>query len=102
RDVRLKESVLLRTLGASAKQVRIILVIEYAALGLLSALSGILLAVVANGVLAIFFFKASPWPDAGLLLAAFGTVTMIAVLGGLALSRGVCHHPPLEILRGGS
>jgi hypothetical protein len=35
-------------------------------------------------------------------LAAFGTVTMIAVLGGLALSRGVCHHPPLEILRGGS
>jgi len=102
RDVRLKESVLLRTLGASAKQVRIILVIEYAALGLLSALSGILLAVVANGVLATFFFKASPWPDAGLLLAAFGTVTMIAVLGGLALSRGVCHHPPLEILRGGS
>ena len=102
RDVRLKESVLLRTLGASAKQVRIILVIEYAALGLLSALSGILLAVVANGVLAIFFFKASPWPDAGLLLAAFGTVTLIAVLGGLALSRGVCHHPPLEILRGGS
>ena len=102
RDVRLKESVLLRTLGASAKQVRIILVIEYAALGLLSALSGILLAVVANGVLATFIFKASPWPDAGLLLAAFGTVTMIAVLGGLALSRGVCHHPPLEILRGGS
>lgn len=102
RDVRLKESVLLRTLGASAKQVRIILVIEYAALGLLSALSGILLAVVANGVLATFFFKASPWPDAALLLAAFGTVTMIAVLGGLALSRGVCHHPPLEILRGGS
>ena len=102
RDVRLKESVLLRTLGASAKQVRIILVIEYAALGLLSALSGILLAVVANGVLATFIFKASPWPDAALLLAAFGTVTMIAVLGGLALSRGVCHHPPLEILRGGS
>ena len=41
RDVRLKESVLLRTLGASAKQVRIILVIEYAALGLLSALTGV-------------------------------------------------------------
>ena len=102
RDVRLKESVLLRTLGASAKQVRIILVIEYASLGLLSALSGILLAVVANGVLATFIFKASPWPDAALLLAAVGTVTMIAVLGGLALSRGVCHHPPLEILRGGS
>ncbi len=102
RDVRLKESVLLRTLGASAKQVRIILVIEYAALGILSALTGVLLAVAANAALATFVFKASPWPDAALLLAAFGTVTMIAVLGGLALSRGVCHHPPLEILRGGS
>ncbi|YCM44576.1 FtsX-like permease family protein [Verrucomicrobiaceae bacterium 227] len=102
RDVRLKESVLLRTLGASAKQVRIILVIEYAALGILSALTGVLLAVAANAALATFVFKASPWPDATLLLSAFGTVTAIAVLGGLALSRGVCHHPPLEILRGGS
>ncbi len=102
RDVRLKESVLLRTLGASAKQVRIILVIEYAALGILSALTGVLLAVAANVALAIFVFKASPWPDPMLLLLAFGMVTGIAVLGGLALSRGVCHHPPLEILRGGS
>ena len=102
RDVRLKESVLLRTLGASAKQVRIILVIEYAALGILSALTGVLLAVAANAALAKFVFEASPWPDAGLLAAAFGTVTLIAVLGGLALSRGVCNHPPLEILRGGS
>jgi putative ABC transport system permease protein len=102
RDVRLKESVLLRTLGASAKQVRIILVIEYAALGILSALTGVLLAVAANASLAIFVFKASPWPDATLHLTAVGTVTAISVLGGLALSRGVCHHPPLEILRGGS
>ncbi|MFT6179855.1 MAG: putative ABC transport system permease protein [Akkermansiaceae bacterium] len=102
RDVRLKESVLLRTLGASAMQVRIILVIEYAALGILSALTGVLLAVAANAALATFVFKASPWPDPTLLLAAFGTVTGIAILGGLALSRGVCHHPPLEILRGGS
>ena len=102
RDVRLKESVLLRTLGASAKQVRIILVIEYATLGILSALTGVLLAVAANVALATFVFKASPWPDPMLLLLAFGMVTGIAVLGGLALSRGVCHHPPLEILRGGS
>ncbi len=102
RDVRLKESVLLRTLGASAKQVRTILVIEYSALGILSALTGVLLAVAANAALATFVFKASPWPDTALILTAFGTVTMIAVLGGLALSRGVCHHPPLEILRGGS
>lgn len=100
RDVRLKESVLLRTLGASARQVRIILVIEYAALGMLSALTGVLLAVAGNAALAKFVFKTAPWPDPGLMVGAIGSVTLIAVLGGLALSRGVCHHPPLEILRG--
>ncbi len=102
RDVRLKESVLLRTLGSSAKQVRTILVIEYATLGMLSALTGVLLAVAANAALAIFAFDASPLPDPVLLAVAFGSVTGIAVLGGLGLSRGVCNHPPLEILRGGN
>jgi putative ABC transport system permease protein len=100
RDVRLRESVLLRTLGASAAQVRMILVIEYAALGFLSALTGVLLAVGANAALAVFVFKASPVPDLSLLAGAFAAVTGVSVIGGLALSRGVCNHPPLEILRG--
>lgn len=102
RDVRLKESVLLRTLGASARQVRVILVIEYATLGVLTALTGVLLAIGANAVLAVFVFKGSPWPDPLLISSALGAVTLVSVLGGLALSRGVCDHPPLEILRGGS
>ncbi len=102
RDVRLKESVLLRTLGASAKQVRAILVIEYATLGILSALTGVLLATAANAGLAIFVFKSSPVPDPVLLLITFTTATAAAILGGLALSRGVSNHPPLEILRGGA
>ncbi|MEN8867033.1 MAG: ABC transporter permease, partial [Akkermansiaceae bacterium] len=92
RDVRLKESVLLRTLGASAKQVRIILLVEYATLGILTALTGALLAVGANAALAVFVFKASPWPDAMLIVAAFGAVILLSVLGGLALSRGVSNH----------
>jgi len=100
RDVRLRESVLLRTLGASAKQVRMILVVEYATLGFLSALTGVLLAVAGNAAFAVFVFKASPVPDFGLLGTAFMLVTGVSILGGLALSRGVCNHPPLEILRG--
>jgi putative ABC transport system permease protein len=102
RDVRLKESVLLRTLGASARQVKIILTVEYATLGLLSALTGVLLAVAANAALAKFVFKAPVWPDFGLLGIAFATATGVSVIGGLLLSRGVCGHPPLEILRGGA
>jgi len=99
RDQRLRESILLRTLGASARQVRIILVIEDATLGVLSALAAVLLALGANTALAIFAFKAAPWPDAVLVAATFGATTSLALLGGLALSRGVSRHPPLAILR---
>jgi putative ABC transport system permease protein len=99
RDQRLRESILLRTLGASAKQVRTILIIEYVTLGALSALAGLLLAIAANSALALFVFKATPWPDPLLVAATFTATTALAVLGGLALSRGVSHHPPLAILR---
>lgn len=101
RDVRLRESVLLRTLGASARQVRVIFFVEYVALGVLSAMSGVVLAVGANAALAVFVFEGSPWPDGVLLGVACGAVTLTAVVGGLVLSRGVTRHPPLEILRGG-
>ena len=78
-----------------------ILTIEYAALGMLSALTGVVLAVGANAALAVYLFKADPWPDAGILVGAFFTTISMSVGGGLLLSRGVCNHPPLEILRSG-
>lgn len=99
REVRLRESILLRTLGASGGQVRAILVIEFAVLGLLSALTGVLLAMGANAVLALAVFEASPWPDPSLVLGAVAVVTLAAVAGGMLLSRGLTRNPPLEILR---
>lgn len=102
RDLRLRESVLLRTLGASSRQVRAILVVEYATLGLLSALTGLTLAIAANAGLAKFAFKASPWPAWDIAVWSIFIVTGLAVAGGMALSRGVCGHPPLEILRSGA
>lgn len=99
RDQRVRESVLLRTLGASGGQVRWIFIIEYAALGTLSALSGVLLAAAANAALAVFVFEGSPWPSPALLAGALAGSALLSVLAGLALSRGVCTHPPLEILR---
>ncbi|BCU79610.1 FtsX-like permease family protein [Luteolibacter sp. LG18] len=101
RDLRLRESALLRTLGASARQVRLILFTEYLTLGVLSALTGLVLAVGANAVLAKTVFKASPWPDGGLLTAAFVATSGLAVLGGLLLGRGVAKQPPLDLLRSG-
>lgn len=102
RDMRLRESVLLRTLGASARQVRTILVVEFTTLGILSALTGLVLAVGANAGLAVKVFKASPWPGGTLLMGAFVVASGVAIVGGLLLSRGVSRHPPLEILRGGA
>jgi putative ABC transport system permease protein len=100
RAQRLQESVLLRTLGASARQIRVILVVEYATLGVLSAATGLVLALAANTALAKWVFKGSPWPDPSLVLATFAAATVLALLAGLALSRGVSRHPPLAILRG--
>ena len=94
------EGVLLRTLGASSGQVRAILTIEYATLGALSAVAGLLLATAANYGLAIFVFKVEPALDARVLAGGFVVATGLAVAGGLFLSRGISSHPPLAILRG--
>lgn len=99
RDLRMRESALLRTLGASARQVRIILFLEYASLGALSALTGLVLASAANAGLAVFVFKASPWPSPVVLVTAFVSTTALAVFGGLLLGRGVAKQPPLDLLR---
>ncbi len=57
---RVKEGVLLRTLGASRRQIFRILIVEYLCLGSLSAFTGILLAAAGNWALATFVFKL-PW-----------------------------------------
>ena len=66
-----------------------------------TAFTGVLVAVAANTALAVFVFKVSAVPDFTLLgTALVAGHRAISIIGGLALSRGVCNHPPLEILRG--
>ena len=96
---RVKEGVLLRTLGASRRQIYRILVVEYLCLGTLSAFTGILLAAAGNWALARFVFKL-PWaPSVGSMVVCWFVVAGLTVVIGLLASRGVCDHPPLEILR---
>jgi len=54
---RIRESVLLRTLGAVEQTIYRINAVEYAALGMLSALTGILLALSGSYLLAKFVFE---------------------------------------------
>lgn len=96
---RIQESVLLRTMGASKRQIFAIAAIEYFFLGALSAATGILIALAGSWSVAKFFldvpFDARMLPAIVLLLA----ITLLTIIIGLLNSRGVLNKPPLEILR---
>jgi putative ABC transport system permease protein len=96
---RLRETVLLRTLGANRRQLMQIQLVEYAILGLLAAVVGCGLALVANGSLSAFVFKTAGVFAPGTLALAVVAVMTITLLTGLLANRGVADHPPLEILR---
>jgi putative ABC transport system permease protein len=99
RDQRVRESVLLRTLGASERQVRVILVVEYAMLGALSALGGGALAVAAQIAMARWIFESAPLLDWVWIGASFFAAVGAAISAGLLLSRGICKQPPLLLIR---
>ncbi|MDQ6765589.1 MAG: FtsX-like permease family protein, partial [Verrucomicrobiota bacterium] len=96
---RLKESVLLRTLGASRAQIRKILCAEYLALGGLASGTGIVLALISSWALARFVFNLAYAPSILPLLIAAVAVSALTVCIGLLTSRGIGSTPPLEILR---
>jgi putative ABC transport system permease protein len=96
---RLQESILLRTLGASRRQIWQVLLVEYSCLGTLAALTGLLLALLSSWALSVFVFKigfsVTFWP----LLATLVVVSGLTIMTGLLSSRGIGSYPPLEILR---
>ncbi len=96
---RLRESVLLKTLGAAAPQIRAILVAEYGTLGGLAGLTGTLLAGAAGWALVTFLFELSfrlpVLSLAGFTLASIVVTTLI----GLLSSGDAVRRPPLAVLR---
>ena len=100
RHQRVRESVLLRTLGATKAQVNRIMFAEYLALGTLGAAVGAVLAVGANWALAYFVFE-TKWapPSAVVLLGGWAAVSAMTITTGLLSNRGICDHPPLAVLR---
>ncbi len=96
---RMRESVLLRTLGANRRQVLIINVLEYFILGSLASLSGVLLALVASWALAYFSFETVFVPELLPIFGLFMGITGLTMFIGLINARGILDRPPLEILR---
>jgi len=96
---RIRETVLLRTLGAVRRQLTAIMLVEYAVLGGLAAFTGGLLAVAANALLAHFLFHLAPVAPPLALATAVVAVVAVTLGTGLLANRGVVDHPPLEVLR---
>ena len=96
---RMRESVLLRTLGASRNQILRITALEYGLLGLLAALSGIILSVVSTWTLARFVFEVPYQADVVPLIVVASVVTVLTVVIGVFNSREVLVRPPLDVLR---
>lgn len=96
---RIKESVLLRTIGARSKQILKILALEYFYLGALGALSGILLSLLSSQVLAWLLFDAAFAPSLFPFLVLFPAITLLVMFIGLTNSISVIKSPPLEVLR---
>ncbi len=96
---RVKESVLLRTLGASRAQILKIYATEYAIIGILSAATGIILSLVASWLLVTFQldleFRIQYLP----LILVFFFIVSLTVLTGLWMTKDVVQKSPLETLR---
>jgi putative ABC transport system permease protein len=99
RDQRLREGALLKALGATRRQVLRILFAEYATLGLLAALTALVLSGAAGWALTRFFFEARFRIPAVPLLALSAALVGLTTAIGLWTSREVFARPVMETLR---
>ncbi|HVA56375.1 MAG TPA: FtsX-like permease family protein [Gemmatimonadaceae bacterium] len=99
RRERLREGVLFKTLGATRRQIGRIMLAEYALLGALGSLAGVLLSVGGAWALMHFIFQTpfhpAVWPA---LLVSLG-MTVLAVAIGMLTSREVFASTPMAALR---
>ena len=99
RRERLREGVLLKTLGATRRQVVRIMLTEYALLGALGSLAGVALSVGGAWALMHFVFDARFSPAIGPVLVVGGVMTLLAISIGLATGREVFRQTPMAALR---
>ncbi|HET8865009.1 MAG TPA: FtsX-like permease family protein, partial [Gracilimonas sp.] len=96
---RIREAVLLRTLGASKKQVIKIQVIEYVLLGVMASITGLILSLGASTLIGQFYFDITFVPNFYIIGMEIIILTALVLIIGLLNTRGVHNKPPLEVLR---
>ena len=96
---RIKESVLLRTLGGKNKQILKITAFEYLFLGAIGSLVGIILALVGSFLLAVLVFKEAFVPSIVPFLVFLPGISLLVLAIGLSNIQSVLSSTPLQVLR---
>jgi putative ABC transport system permease protein len=96
---RIKESVLLRTIGATRKHILTITAYEYLLLGSIASLTGIVLALVTSWLLCLFVFHVPFTPRILPIVVVLISICTIALVVGILNIRGILRRSPLEVLR---
>lgn len=96
---RIRESVLLRTLGASSRQLLRINLTEYALLGIIAAATGIAIAIVGSWALTTYQLELDYYLPGTSILAVFVFIVGLVMFIGWLNSREVLRKSPLEVLR---
>jgi putative ABC transport system permease protein len=99
---RIRESVLLRTVGAPASLTRRLLAVEFAVLGGLAATAGLGLSMAVGAALVHFAFRQPFAVDWSVVAVCWVGMVGLTVATGLAAGRGIANQPPLAVLRGES
>ena len=96
---RIREGVLLKTLGATRGQIMRILLAEYALLGILGSLTGMLLAIGGGWAVIHYVFDATYSPALAPALGIAGLMLGLTVAIGLLAGRDVFKETPMSALR---
>ncbi|MEJ7810439.1 MAG: FtsX-like permease family protein [Gemmatimonadaceae bacterium] len=99
RRQRIREGVLLKTLGATRAQIGRIMFAEYAALGALGGATGMLLSIAGGWAVMRFAFKAPFALSVGPLLAIAAGMVLLTVAVGVLSGRHVFRETPMQALR---
>jgi putative ABC transport system permease protein len=99
RRARVREGVLLKTLGATRGQIARILLAEYSLLGILGGLTGMLLSLIGGWAAVRYIFKVPFAPAFGPIAAIAAAIVGLTLLIGLLAGRDVFRETPIAALR---
>jgi putative ABC transport system permease protein len=99
RSQRIRESILLRTLGAPRRQIVITIVAEYLFLAVIACLTGTLLGIFASWGLSFYFFQTAATISVTPILIILVAVIAGTVVAGVVGCWGIFGRSPLEALR---